>query len=95
MPRENKDRNPIIDEVKNIRDTIILYEAPHRLVNTLNYIKDNIGDRKIAICRELTKLHEEIYRGKISEAIEFFSEVRPRGEFVLVIEGKSDEDIKA
>ena len=77
LPRENKDRNPIIDEVKNIRDTIILYEAPHRLVNTLNYIKDNIGDRKIAICRELTKLHEEIYRGKISEAIEFFSEVRP------------------
>ena len=70
LPRENKDRNPIIDEVKNIRDTIILYEAPHRLVNTLNYIKDNIGDRKIAICRELTKLHEEIYRGKISEAIE-------------------------
>lgn len=95
LPRENKDRNPIIDEVKNIRDTIILYEAPHRLVNTLNYIKDNIGERKIAICRELTKLHEEIYRGKISEAIEFFSEVRPRGEFVLVIEGKSDEDIKA
>ncbi|WP_294167993.1 16S rRNA (cytidine(1402)-2'-O)-methyltransferase [uncultured Clostridium sp.] len=95
LPRKNKDRNPIIDEVKNIRDTIILYEAPHRLVNTLNYIKDNIGDRKIAICRELTKLHEEIYRGKISEAIEFFSEVRPRGEFVLVIEGKSDEDIKA
>ena len=95
LPRENKDRNPIIDEVKNIRDTIILYEAPHRLVNTLNYIKDNIGDRKIAICRELTKLHEEIYRGKISEAIEFFSEVRHRGEFVLVIEGKSDEDIKA
>ncbi|WP_294187015.1 16S rRNA (cytidine(1402)-2'-O)-methyltransferase [uncultured Clostridium sp.] len=95
LPRENKDRNLIIDEVKNIRDTIILYEAPHRLINTLNYIKDNIGDRKIAICRELTKLHEEIYRGKISEAIEFFSEVRPRGEFVLVIEGKSDEDIKA
>lgn len=95
LPRENKDRNPIIDEIKNIRDTIILYEAPHRLLSTLNYIKDNIGDRKIAICRELTKLHEEIYRGKISEAIEFFNEVRPRGEFVLVIEGKSDEDIKA
>lgn len=95
LPRENKDRNPIIDEIKNIRDTIILYEAPHRLLNTLDYIKDNIGDRKIAICRELTKLHEEIYRGKISDAIEFFNEVRPRGEFVLVIEGKSDEDIRA
>lgn len=95
LPRENKDRNPIIEEVKNVRDTIIFYEAPHRLLATLDYLKDNLGDRKIAVCRELTKLHEEIYRGKISEAIEFFTEGRPRGEFVLVIEGKSDETIKA
>ncbi len=95
LPRENKDRNPIIEEVKNVRDTIIFYEAPHRLLATLDYLRDNLGDRKIAVCRELTKLHEEIYRGKISEAIEFFTEGRPRGEFVLVIEGKSDETIKA
>jgi len=95
LPRENKDRNPIIEEVKNVRDTIIFYEAPHRLLATLDYLKDNLGDRKIAVCRELTKLHEEIYRGKLSEAIEFFTEGRPRGEFVLVIEGKSDETIKA
>ena len=95
LPRENKDRNPIIEEVKSVRDTIIFYEAPHRLLATLDYLKDNLGDRKIAVCRELTKLHEEIYRGKISEAIEFFTEGRPRGEFVLVIEGKSDETIKA
>ena len=95
LPRESKDRNPIIEEVKNVRDTIIFYEAPHRLLATLDYLKDNLGDRKIAVCRELTKLHEEIYRGKISEAIEFFTEGRPRGEFVLVIEGKSDETIKA
>ncbi|MDV4152597.1 16S rRNA (cytidine(1402)-2'-O)-methyltransferase [Clostridium sp. AL.422] len=95
LPRENKDRNPIIEEIKNVRDTIIFYEAPHRLLNTLEYLKDSLGNRKIAICRELTKLHEEIYRGKISEGLEFFTENRPRGEFVLVIEGKSDEDIKA
>ena len=95
LPRENKDRNSVIEEVQNIRDTIIFYEAPHRLLSTLEYLKDNLGDRKIAICRELTKLHEEIYRGKISEALEFFCENRPRGEFVLVIEGKSDEVIKA
>ncbi|MDU5107742.1 16S rRNA (cytidine(1402)-2'-O)-methyltransferase [Clostridium sp.] len=95
LPRENKDRNPIIEEIKNVRDTLIFYEAPHRLLNTLEYIKDNLGDRKIAVCRELTKLHEEIYRGKISDAINYFNEVRPRGEFVLVIQGKSDEDIKA
>ena len=95
LPRENKERKPVIEEVKNVRDTIIFYEAPHRLLNTLEYLKDNLGDRKIAICRELTKLHEEIYRGKISEGIDFFVENRPRGEFVLVIEGKSDESIKA
>ncbi|MBD7913904.1 16S rRNA (cytidine(1402)-2'-O)-methyltransferase [Clostridium sp. Sa3CUN1] len=95
LPRENKERNPVIEELKNVRDTIILYEAPHRLLNTLGYINENLGNRKIAVCRELTKLYEEIYRGRISEAIEFFTESRPRGEFVLVIEGKSDEDIKS
>jgi 16S rRNA (cytidine1402-2'-O)-methyltransferase len=95
LPRENKERNPVIEEVKNVRDTLIFYEAPHRLLSTLEYLKDNLGDRKIAICRELTKLHEEIYRGRISEALDFFVDNRPRGEFVLVIEGKSDEDIKA
>ncbi len=95
LPRENKERKPVIEEVKNVRDTIIFYEAPHRLLNTLEYLKENLGDRKIAICRELTKLHEEIYRGKISEGIDFFGENRPRGEFVLVIEGKSEESIKA
>ena len=95
LPRENKERKPIIEEIKNVRDTIIFYEAPHRLLNTLEYLKENLGDRKIALCRELTKLHEEIYRGNISEGIEYFVENRPRGEFVLVIEGKSDESIKA
>ena len=95
LPRENKERKPIIEEIKNIRDTIVLYEAPHRLLNTLEYIKENIGNRKIAVCRELTKLHEEIYRGTLEEALEYFIENRPRGEFVLVIEGKSDELIKS
>ena len=95
LPRENKERNPIIEEIKNVRDTLIFYEAPHRLLSTLDYLKDNLGNRRIAICRELTKLHEEIYRGRISEALDFFVDNRPRGEFVLVIEGKSDEDIKA
>lgn len=95
LPRENKDRKPIIEELLNIRDTIIFYEAPHRLIDTLSYIKDTLGNRRIAICRELTKLHEEIYRGTISEGINYFETNRPRGEFVLVIEGKSDKEIKA
>lgn len=95
LPRENKDRKPIIEELINVRDTVIFYEAPHRLLDTLGYLKDNLGDRKIAICRELTKLHEEIYRGTISSGIEYFVENRPRGEFVLVIEGKSDSELQA
>lgn len=95
LPRENKERNPIMEEIKSARDTIILYEAPHRLLDTLEYLLNNLGNRKIAICRELTKLHEEIYRGTISLGIEYFAENRPRGEFVLVIEGKSDDEIKA
>ncbi|WP_291650594.1 16S rRNA (cytidine(1402)-2'-O)-methyltransferase [Clostridium sp.] len=95
LPRENKERNPMVEEIKNVRDTIILYEAPHRLLDTLEYLLNNLGDRRIAICRELTKLHEEIYRGRISLALKYFIENRPRGEFVLVIEGKSDDEIKA
>ncbi|MBS5939211.1 16S rRNA (cytidine(1402)-2'-O)-methyltransferase [Clostridium sartagoforme] len=95
LPRENKDRIPVIEEVKNARDTLIFYEAPHRLLNTLSFLLDNLGDRSIAACRELTKLHEEIFRGSITDSINYFTENRPRGEFVLVISGKSDEDIKA
>lgn len=95
LPRENKERNPIIEEIKNIRDTIIFYEAPHRLLDTLNFLLNNLGNRKIAVCRELTKLYEEIYRGSISLSLVYFQENKPRGEFVLVIEGKTDEEIKA
>lgn len=95
LPRENKERNPIIEELKNVRDTIIIYEAPHRLLSTLEFLLENLGDRKISACRELTKLHEEIYRNSISKTIQYFSENRPRGEFVLVIEGKTDKEIKA
>ena len=64
------------------------------LLNTLSFLLDNLGDRSIAVCRELTKLHEEIFRGSITDSINYFTENRPRGEFVLVISGKSDEDIK-
>lgn len=95
LPREKKERGPIIEEIRYVRDTIIFYEAPHRILDTLEYLLNNIGDRKIAICRELTKLHEEIYRGTISSALKHFTDNRPRGEFVLVIEGKSEEEIQA
>ncbi|GAB6168529.1 16S rRNA (cytidine(1402)-2'-O)-methyltransferase [Clostridium carnis] len=95
LPRENKERKPVIDELEGVKDTLIFYEAPHRLLDTLTYLRDNLGDRKIAICRELTKLHEQIFRGTINDGINHFVENRPRGEFVLVIEGKSEAEIKA
>ncbi|MGL5354331.1 MAG: 16S rRNA (cytidine(1402)-2'-O)-methyltransferase [Clostridium sp.] len=95
LPRENKDRKVIIEEVINCKETLVFYEAPHRLLDTLTYLKDKLGNRKIAACRELTKLHEEIVRGTIEECINHFLDKRPRGEFVLVIEGKTDEEIKA
>ena len=73
---------------------MIFYEAPHRLVDTLSYLLDTFGDRNIAVCRELTKLYQEIFRAKLSEAIQHFTDNKPRGEFVLVLEGKKLEDIK-
>ena len=94
LPRENKERKPIIQDIINCQETIILYEAPHRLLDTLSFLLSNLGDRKIAVCRELTKLYEEIYRGSISESVNYFQVNKPRGEFVLVIDGKRIEDIE-
>lgn len=93
LPRENKERKPIIEELANRTETIIFYEAPHRILNTLEFLYENLGNRKIAICRELTKLYENILRVTLSEAIEYYKNNNPRGEYVLVIEGKSEEEI--
>ena len=94
LPRENKDRKVIVDELLQSQETLIFYEAPHRLLDTLAFLLDTFGDRKIAVCRELTKIYQEIYRGSIKESIQYFIEKKPRGEFVLVLEGKKLEDIK-
>ena len=93
LPRENKERKPIIDDLVNRSETLIFYEAPHRLLNTLEFLYENIGNRKISMCRELTKLYEEIIRLTLEEAIEYYKLQSPRGEYVLVIEGKSKEAI--
>lgn len=95
IPRETKDKKKLIEDIKNKKETLIFYESPHRLIESLFYLKSNLGNRDIAVCRELTKLHEEIYRGNIEEAYNWFNENRPRGEFVLVISGKTDSEIKA
>lgn len=93
IPRENKEKNPFIEEIKGSKETLIFYEAPHRLRETLGFLMEKLGDRPMAICRELTKLHEEILRLNISEAIEHYQRVEPRGEYVLVVQGKSQEEI--
>jgi 16S rRNA (cytidine1402-2'-O)-methyltransferase len=93
LPRENKDRKPIIDDLIDRSETLIFYEAPHRLLNTLEFLKENLGNRKISMCRELTKLYEEIIRLTLEEAVEYYKQNSPRGEYVLVIEGKSKEAI--
>lgn len=82
-----KQRQAHLDEIKNLRRTLIFYEAPHKLIYTLNDLLISLGDRRIALCRELTKIHEEVLRGTISEMIEYYKEKSPKGEYVLVVEG--------
>ena len=94
LPRENKERKVITDELLQSQETLIFYESPHRLIDTLEFLLDTFGDRRIAVCRELTKLYEEIYRDTLKQALLYFTQNKPRGEFVLVLEGKKLEDIK-
>jgi 16S rRNA (cytidine1402-2'-O)-methyltransferase len=86
LPRKASSRQNLLASIASEPGTIIVLESPHRLLATLKDLLLILGDRRIAVCRELTKVHEEIFRGKISQAIEHFTE--PRGEFTLVIEGK-------
>ena len=90
LPHKANARQRLLESVAHEYGTIVALESPHRLLATLNAILLILGDRKIAICRELTKIHEEVFRGTISQAIEHFT--RPRGEFTLVIEGKREKD---
>ncbi len=85
LPRQSGPRRRALAEAATSGDTLVLYESPHRVRATLTDALAVLGDRQIAVCRELTKLHEEIWRGSLSAAIEHY--VEPRGEFTLVIEG--------
>lgn len=84
-------RNEHLAAVAEERRTLIFYEAPHKLIYTLKDMLDFFGDRRISICRELTKIHEEVIRTTLSEAVEYYSSVTPKGEFVLVIEGAEEK----
>ena len=87
LPVPKKERRAHLEEVKTEKRTMVFYEAPHKLQRTLADMMECWGDRKIALCREITKLHEECFRTTLSEAISHYEEHPPRGEFVLVIEG--------
>lgn len=94
LPSDKKQRMQVVNELSNETRTIILYEAPHRLLKTLKELYDVLGDRKITIVRELTKKHEDTLRTSVKEAISYYEAKEPKGEFVLVIEGRSFLEIQ-
>lgn len=94
LPKDIKEKVAVLEELKNETRTIIIYEAPHRLARTLKELRETLGNRQLTLCRELTKKYEEADKTTIDQAIEKYNEKEPRGEYVLVIEGKSQEEIQ-
>ena len=95
LPKQKKDRKRILDELKEETRTIIIYEAPHHLLDTLKEIREALGDdREITLCRELTKKFEEKLKMTLAEAVYYYEENEPRGEFVLCIAGKSRQQVE-
>jgi 16S rRNA (cytidine1402-2'-O)-methyltransferase len=91
LPRRQRERRALLAEVAQEQRTLVAFETPHRLRRSLADVEAVLGDRPVAICRELTKLHEEVWRGTVSEARAHFDEVEPRGEFTFVIGGAAEE----
>ena len=87
LPRRKGQRQRLLSSIVDEPRTIVAFETPHRLREALSDIEEILGNRRLSVCRELTKVHEEIFRGRVSQAREHF--VEPRGEFTLVIEGKT------
>ena len=94
LPTDKKERQMILEELKEETRTMILYEAPHRLLKTLKLLQETLGNRRISICRELTKKHETVFATTIEDAITHYEMQEPKGECVMVIEGKSREEIR-
>lgn len=94
LPSDKKERKQILDRLAHETRTMVIYEAPHHLLATLGALMDTLGgDRRISICKELTKKYENMMSTTLLEAVKFYTETQPKGEYVLVIEGKSFEDI--
>ena len=91
LPSDKKTRKNILTELKTETRTIILYEAPHRLVKTLEELRGNLGDRQASVCRELTKRYETVIRLPLSQMVAYYQENKVKGECVIIIEGESHE----
>lgn len=95
LPSDKKERQEVLEELKEETRTMILYEAPHRLVRTLKLLTETLGNRRVSICRELTKKHETVFATTLEDALIYYNEHAPKGECVIVLEGKSRQEIRA
>ncbi len=95
LPVDKKERAPVLERLKQSDCTAVFYEAPHRLVKTLHLLAETVGnDRRAAVCKELTKKHETAQHFTLGEAVSYYEEHEPRGEFVLVIEGADPKELR-
>ena len=94
LPADKKERKAVLQELKTDTRTIVLYEAPHRLLKTLEELYQELGNRKIAVCRELTKKHETQFQAPLEEACSYYRENPPKGECVLVLEGRPRQELE-
>lgn len=93
LPKDKKERAAVLEDLKNETRTIIIYEAPHHLLKTIKELMDALGDRELTVCRELTKKHEEKIQTTFSALLSYYEDKEPRGEYVLVICGRSRDEI--
>lgn len=94
LPKDKKERKRVLEELKDETRTIIIYEAPHHLIKTLEELEKELGNRNLTLCRELTKKYEEADRTTIHEVLDYYKDKEPRGEYVLVLEGKTKEQVE-
>ena len=87
LPSDKKEREAVLDALEKEQRTIVLYEAPHRLVKTLKLLAERLGERRVSVCRELTKRHETVYRSTLPAAAAHYEETPPKGECVIVVQG--------
>ncbi len=95
LPRDKKERLQVLEELKHETRTIVLYSAPHHLLKTLEELHEVLGNRGISVCRELTKKHEEVQKTTMEDVISYYKDNEPRGEYVLVVEGKALREVEA